>query len=120
MIEDTVDAAIEQPLSTPVASLPADAFLDQLELSTGHFQHGQVADEAGLAESLLSLHDIPLDSDAPTPCAFITGIAGSGKTHLCRARCAEDPQYAALSSSTGISALSTAMPEESAVAGLMR
>jgi len=101
----TNDEIVEPASAAASAAAAADAFLDQLEISTGHLQHSQVADEAGLAESLSSLHDIPLDSDAPTPCAFVTGIAGSGKTFLCRERCASDPRYAALSSSTGISAV---------------
>jgi len=106
--EDVVALASSAPvLATSLAAAPSpdDLFLDQLEISTGHLQRGQVADEAGLAESISSLHDIPLDTDAPTPCAFITGIAGSGKTFTVRARCADDPQFAALSSSTGISAV---------------
>ena len=107
MIEDTVDAAIEQPLSTPVASLPADAFLDQLELSTGHLQHGQGVDEDALAEAEAALPEPEriLDPEAPTPCAFITGKAGVGKSTLLRERCAADPRYAILSASTGIAAI---------------
>ncbi len=102
--EDVRASSLSIPAPAVVPSLD-DLFLDQLEISTGHLQRGQVADEAGLAESISSLHDIPLDTDAPTPCAFITGIAGSGKTFTVRARCADDPQFAALSSSTGISAV---------------
>jgi hypothetical protein len=83
-----------------------DSLLESLEISTGHIQRGQVADEAGLAESVSSIPDhLIADLDAPTPCAFITGIAGSGKTFTVRERCAADPTYAALASSTGISAI---------------
>jgi ATP-dependent DNA helicase PIF1 len=39
------------------------------------------------------------------PCAFTTGIAGSGKTHLWRERIAADPSAALLCASTGIAAV---------------
>lgn len=41
----------------------------------------------------------------PVPVSFITGIAGTGKTHSLRARIAADPSLAALASTTGISAV---------------
>jgi hypothetical protein len=40
-----------------------------------------------------------------TPCQFITGRAGTGKTRLILDRCEEDPFYAILSASTGIAAV---------------
>lgn len=83
-----------------------EALLESLEIATGHVQHGQVIDETAMQEAVSSIPDhLVADFDAPTPCAFITGIAGSGKTWTVRERCAEDPTYAALSSSTGISAI---------------
>jgi len=87
---------------------PTDAFLDQIELSTGHFQRGQGIDVADLEESAQAIPDAArgeFSSDAPTPCAFITGRAGTGKTWTVRERCSADPTYATLSSSTGISAI---------------
>ncbi len=98
----------------PIAAPPSpaadsfDAFLDQLELSTGHFQRGQGVDVAGLEEAAGAVPDAArgqFSLDAPTPCAFVTGRAGTGKTWTMRERCLADPQYAALSSSTGISAI---------------
>jgi ATP-dependent DNA helicase PIF1 len=93
---------------TNIETGPDDSLLESLEIATGHVQRRQVADEQGLSESVAAMpdpsHMLPLD-DAPTPCAFITGIAGSGKTWTVRERCAADPTYAALASSTGISAI---------------
>lgn len=90
----------ESPMSTE------DSLLDSLEIATGHVQRGQVADEASLSASVAAMPDhLQVTEDAPTPCAFITGIAGSGKSFTCRERCAADPNYAILSSSTGISAI---------------
>lgn len=85
----------------------SDPLLDSLEISTGHLQSRQVADLDALTESVRAMpdHSATMDPDAPTPCAFITGIAGSGKTYSVRERCAADPTYAMLSSSTGISAI---------------
>jgi ATP-dependent DNA helicase PIF1 len=100
-----VDPSVPSSASPP---LPPDAFLDQIELSTGHFQRGQGVDEAGLEEAAGLVPDAArgqFSPDAPTPCAFITGRAGTGKTTAIRERCAGDPSYAALSSSTGISAI---------------
>jgi ATP-dependent DNA helicase PIF1 len=94
------------PLATP--PLPPDAFLDQIELSTGHFQRGQGVDEAALAGAVadLPLSDLLLvDPNCPTPCAFITGRAGVGKSTILRERCAADPRYAVLAASTGIAAI---------------
>ena len=83
-----------------------DSLLESLEIATGHVQRGQVADEEGLQEAVSSMPDrMQVDENAATPCAFITGIAGSGKTYTVRERCAADPTYAALASSTGISAI---------------
>jgi hypothetical protein len=84
---------------------PTDAFLDQIELSTGHFQRGQGVDEDGLAEAAAALPGQLTDPEAPTPCAFITGRAGVGKSTILRERCAADPQYAILAASTGIAAI---------------
>src|ERR1700690_3723836 len=91
----------------PAPGATADSLLESLEIATGHVQRGQVADEEGLAESVSAMpdHMLVTEPDAPTPCAFITGIAGSGKTYTVRERCAADPTYAALASSTGISAI---------------
>jgi len=89
-----------------------DAFLDAPTLSTGHFQRTGAGaevdagvDEAGLADALNQTHDLPCDDSAPTPCAFITGRAGTGKSTLLRERIAADPQYAVLAASTGIAAV---------------
>jgi ATP-dependent DNA helicase PIF1 len=41
----------------------------------------------------------------PTPCEFLTGPAGVGKSYVVRQRLEQDPNYAVLSSSTGISAV---------------
>lgn len=58
-----------------------DLLLESLEIATGHVQRGQVADQAGLEEAVSAMPDhlVSIDQKAPTPCAFITGIAGSGK-----------------------------------------
>lgn len=40
-----------------------------------------------------------------TPCSFLTGAAGVGKSFLILSRIKEDPRYAVLSSTTGISAI---------------
>jgi ATP-dependent DNA helicase PIF1 len=97
---------------TATSISPDDSLLESLEITTGHVQRGQTVDENGneneedLQESIASMPDRMLAmDDAPTPCAFITGIAGSGKTFTVRERCATDPTYAALASSTGISAI---------------
>lgn len=81
--------------------LSPSALLAQLEISTGHTGQpwGPADDAVALAEPTT------LDADAPTPCSFITGIAGSGKSYQCREKIASDPSYAILSSSTGISAI---------------
>lgn len=81
--------------------------LDQLEINTGHVQPGQVADQAGLDEAVRAMpgHGASLDPDAPTPCAFITGVAGTGKSFTVRTRCEADPNYAMLAASTGIAAV---------------
>lgn len=86
------------------------SLLDSLEITTGHVQQAQaqaqVADVEGLAAATASLPDhLLITDDAPTPCAFITGMAGTGKTWIVRERCATDPCYAMLASSTGISAV---------------
>ena len=53
--------------------------------------------------------DITLDesavADTETPCYLVTGCAGTGKSYLVRGRIDEDPTYAVLSASTGISAV---------------
>jgi hypothetical protein len=109
MTEDEVTEPALAPAPAPSApALPSDSLLDQLELSTGHFQRGQGIDLSGLSEAASSVPDAArgqFSPDAPTPCAFITGRAGSGKTWTIRERCSSDPQYAALASSTGISAI---------------
>lgn len=40
-----------------------------------------------------------------TPCSFITGVAGSGKSFTVKQRLLDDPGYAVLASTTGISAV---------------
>lgn len=107
-VEVVSDApAICAPLrSTP--SLDDLLVLEAVEQATGHVQHGAGSgvDDEALADSVSAIPDhISYSEDAPTPCAFITGIAGSGKTYTVRERCSVDPTYAALSSSTGISAV---------------
>lgn len=80
--------------------------LDSLEVSTGHVQRAQIADQGALDEAVAAIPDrMRVDHDAPTPCAFITGVAGSGKSYTCRERCSLDPLYGMLASSTGISAI---------------
>lgn len=52
--------------------------------------------------------DLELDtltSRGLTPCAFVTGSAGTGKSHTIRTRLDEDPDYAILTGSTGIAAV---------------
>lgn len=41
----------------------------------------------------------------PTPCEFITGAAGTGKSHTIRERQSDDPDYAIVTGSTGIAAV---------------
>lgn len=97
------DRSSQTSLSDSLASL-----LDSLEISTGHIQREQVSDASVLAESVCAIPDhlaAAVDPDAPTPCAFVTGIAGSGKSYTLRQRCESDPSYAVLCSSTGISAV---------------
>jgi hypothetical protein len=43
--------------------------------------------------------------DLPLPCEFICGVAGSGKTYLCRERIADDPTWGLLCATTGIAAV---------------
>lgn len=108
-VDDAHEQEHEQeqvPFDDPFPASPTDSLLDSLEIATGHVQRGQVADEEGLSESVRAMPDHMLAvDDAPTPCAFITGRAGTGKTFTVRERCAADPMYAQLSSSTGISAI---------------
>jgi ATP-dependent DNA helicase PIF1 len=88
------------------AGVADDDLLASLEISTGALQHGQVADEAGLAAGVSAMPDhMRACDEAPTPCAFVTGIAGSGKTYLVKERNAADWSYAALAASTGIAAI---------------
>ena len=49
--------------------------------------------------------EIAQSHDDEVPCAFVTGIAGSGKTYLLRERIKEDPSYGYLCATTGISAI---------------
>src|SRR5579863_1295944 len=87
----------------------ADALLDSLEISTGHVQSRQVVDSGALAEAVsaipTTIFPSSADPDAPTPCAFITGKAGVGKSTLLRERCSANPRYAILAASTGIAAI---------------
>lgn len=50
-----------------------------------------------------------LQGDGPetgeVPCKFITGAAGTGKTHLMRERISADPSYAKMCATTGIAAV---------------
>jgi len=39
------------------------------------------------------------------PCEFLTGVAGSGKSYLCREHAAADPSWGLICSTTGISAI---------------
>jgi ATP-dependent DNA helicase PIF1 len=43
--------------------------------------------------------------DAPVPCRFINGVAGTGKTHKMRQAIADEPTFGVLASTTGISAV---------------
>jgi hypothetical protein len=55
-------------------------------------------------ESESALEPLPQRS-LETPCSFLCGSAGTGKTFTLKQRIAEDPCYAVLSASTGISAV---------------
>lgn len=46
-----------------------------------------------------------MELSEPTRCEFLTGVAGSGKSHEIRRRIEEDPDYAILSATTGIAAV---------------
>lgn len=81
----------------------SDPALDDITVDTGQAQ--RTAGPADSNQTAPENFEFSSFSDAPTPCAFITGRAGTGKTHSIRARCADDPDYAMLSSSTGISAI---------------
>lgn len=83
----------------------SDLLLESLEIATGHVQRGQAVNEGALAEAGADLPSLLVDPDAVTPCAFVTGKAGVGKSTLLRERCAVDPHYAILSASTGIAAI---------------
>lgn len=71
----------------------------------------EAAAESSSTDDGYDMPEILLGEDAqqasayPTPCSFTTGVAGSGKSFLLRQRIDEDPYYAVLSSSTGISAV---------------
>ena len=83
----------------------ANSTLDDIVIDTGHVERaGDCSDSAQAGPENFEFSSFS-DSEAPTPCAFITGRAGTGKTFTIRERCASDPDYAMLSSSTGISAI---------------
>lgn len=86
-----------------LASTGTDFALDDITVDTGQAQ--RIVGPADPDRAAPENFEFSSLSDAPTPCAFITGRAGTGKTFSIRERCADDPDYAMLSSSTGISAI---------------
>ena len=103
--ERSMTASPSDGILTVSSSPSDDALLESLEISTGHIQRGQTVNDEALAAAEADLPFLLADPDAPTPCAFITGRAGVGKSTLIRERCAIDPHYAVLSASTGIAAI---------------
>ncbi len=93
---------LDNPASGPSGDLD---LLDSLEITTGHHQHGQATSEEAFADAQSEIPARFYDPDEPTPCAFITGKAGVGKSTLLRERCDANPRYAVLSASTGIAAI---------------
>lgn len=53
----------------------------------------------------IDVSDTAGEHDRMTPCSFVSGSAGTGKTTEIRRRMEEDPNYATLSASTGIAAI---------------
>ena len=47
----------------------------------------------------------PVTGPVETPCSFLTGVSGSGKSYTIRERLREDPSYAVLAATTGIAAV---------------
>jgi ATP-dependent DNA helicase PIF1 len=102
--DDPIVAPSLTPSLAPLPS-PDDSLLESLEIATGHVQRGQAVNDEALAEASADIPSMLIDPDVVTPCAFITGKAGVGKSTLLRERCANDPKYAILSASTGIAAI---------------
>lgn len=67
-----------------------------------NIRHGLDSLDDSLSEPVEHAHT---EEGRPTPVSFITGVAGTGKTHSLRGKIAADPSYAALASTTGISAV---------------
>ena len=61
-------------------------------------------DELDLVDAEVDIVDKSEDEVEP-PCSFITGLAGTGKTHLVKQRAADDPKWGLICSTTGVSAV---------------
>lgn len=82
--------------------------VDDLEEQREDGEDGDDSSYASVEDTFTDYSDIYTSQSAepdPTRCEFICGVAGSGKSYTVISRLQEDPSYALLTSSTGISSV---------------
>lgn len=99
--QDTAGGSVAA--ATPAPALEPsldDIHLGSLPETGGADQNYSYDEEDGFGSEAISTIEAQ-----ETPCSFITGVAGSGKSFSVRQRLLEDPYYAMVAATTGIAAV---------------